>query len=415
MLLQLSSEESASCPLIHIVYTALSRQNVALEKSQKKLKQSEESKAVLLSNIRGMVYRCKYDKNWTMEYISEGCFDLTGYSSQSLLNNKRITYNEIISKEYRSIVWKDWLNVVETNGIYRGEYQIITADGSKKWVYEQGKCVYDNNGNVKALEGIIIDITERKNKEEKIHYLNQYDVLTGLHNRRWFEDQIASIDTEENYPISVIAGDINGLKLINDTLGHENGDKLIIEVAEIIKNCCEQGNLAARTGGDEFIIILPNTDSEETAKKVYEIQEKCKKKNVGSSEQGYYFSLSLGYATKNESKTSISKIIKIAENYMYNRKLLENKSVHNAIIKSIQATMYERSYETKEHSERLAHYAGKIGKHMNLSINHLDDLELLAMLHDIGKIGVDDNVLKKAGQTHRHRVGTNEKASRNRL
>ncbi len=384
--------------LIHLIYKALSKQNIALERSRKMLRRSEASKSVLLSNIRGMVYRCKYDKNWTMEYISEGCFELTGYPSSSLLNNNELAYNEIISEEYREDIWNEWEKAINNKDIYRGEYQIVTAQGEKKWVYEQGKGVYNSKGNIKTLEGIIIDITERKNKEDKIMYLNQYDVLTGLHNRRWLEEQKHLIDVEENLPISIIAGDINGLKLINDTLGHDYGDSLIKEVADILKTCSGEFDFSARTGGDEFIMILPNTDSVEAEKKVAQVQKYCKKKNSGSREQDYYFSVSLGYATKSDNRESIDEIIKIAENYMYNRKLLENKSVHNAIIKSIQATMYERSNETKEHSERLAFFANKIGKFLKLSNNHLDELELLAMLHDIGKIGVDDNVLKKPGK-----------------
>ena len=175
--------------LVHMIYKALQTQNKALEKSEALLKDSEESKTLLLSNIRGMVYRCRYDKEWTMEYISEGCFELTGYKPQSLLHNKQLSYNDLISEEYREAIWRDWVKVLDSKTIYRGEYQILTAQGEKKWVYEQGKGVYEENGEVRLVEGIIIDITERKNKEDRILYLNQYDVLTGLYNRRWFEEQ----------------------------------------------------------------------------------------------------------------------------------------------------------------------------------------------------------------------------------
>jgi diguanylate cyclase (GGDEF)-like protein/PAS domain S-box-containing protein len=383
--------------LIHLVYNALDRQNKKLKTSENLLRQSEESKALLLSNIHGMVYRCKYDPNWTMKYISEGCYELTGYKAESLLNNKELSYADLIVDAYKKILWDDWTTALKLKRTYRGEYQIIDAQGNMMWVYEQGKGVYKQNGEIEAIEGIIIDITERKNKENRILYLNQYDVLTGLNNRRSFEEQKRKLFSSKNNPVSVIIGDINGLKLVNDTLGHDMGDKLIIGVAEIFKSSCRKQDFIARTGGDEFIIIQPKSDSTQAQKTVAEIQEKCQQKNIITPEKNFYFSLSLGFATKKSEDDTIEQVLKIAENYMYQRKLLSNKSVHNAIIKSIQATMYERSFETEEHSRRLAYYAGKIGRRLNLPQGQLDEIELLAMLHDIGKIGVDDNVLKKPG------------------
>ena len=383
--------------LIHLVYNALDKQNIKLKTSESLLRQSEESKAMLLSNIHGMVYRCKYDPRWTMKYISDGCYDVTGYKAESLLNNKELSYADLVVDTYKKILWDDWSKALKYKRAYRGEYQIVDAQGNRKWVYEQGKGVYSQKGEVEAIDGIIIDITERKNKEDRILYLNQYDVLTGLNNRRSFEEKKRKLFSNNNNPVSVIIGDINGLKLVNDTLGHDMGDKLIIEVANIFKSSCRQQDFIARTGGDEFLIIQPETDSAQAQKTVAEIQEKCQQKNIITPEQNFYLSLSLGFATKKSENDTIEEVLKIAENYMYQRKLLSNKSVHNAIIKSIQATMYERSFETEEHSQRLAQHAGKIARKLNLPQGKLDEIELLAMLHDIGKIGVDDNVLKKQG------------------
>ena len=383
--------------LIHLVYNALDKQNKKLKTSESLLRQSEESQSMLLSNIHGMVYRCKYDPNWTMKYISEGCYELTGYKAESLLNNKELSYGDLIVDSYKKILWDDWTKALKTKSTYRGEYQITDAAGNIRWVYEQGKGVYKQNGEIEAIDGIIIDITERKNKENRILYLNQYDVLTGLNNRRSFEEQKRKLFSAKNSPVSIIVGDINGLKLVNDTLGHDMGDKLIIGVAEIFKDSCRKQDFIARTGGDEFVIIQPGSDSIQAQDTVSKIQEKCRQKNAITSEKKLYLSLSLGFATKKSENDTFEEVFKIAENYMYQRKLLSNKSVHNAIIKSIQATMYERSFETEEHSLRLAQYAGKIARKLNLPQGQRDEIELLAMLHDIGKIGVDDNVLKKPG------------------
>jgi PAS domain S-box-containing protein len=144
------------------------------------LEESERSKNVLLLNLPGIAYRCKNDRDWTMEFVSEGCYELTGYRSDSLLRNRDLSYNEIIAPEYRHRIWENWKQVVENKSVYKSEYPIITASGETKWVYEQGQPVYDHDGNVQALEGLIIDISDRKKFEEEILYINYHDYLTGL-------------------------------------------------------------------------------------------------------------------------------------------------------------------------------------------------------------------------------------------
>lgn len=368
---------------------------------QNKIRESEQSKSILLSNIQGMVYRCKNDRSWTMEYVSDGCFELTGYQAESLLGNREVAYRDIIRAEYRDLIWERWQEVLRQNRKYIDEYPIMTLSGETKWVFEQGQGIYDDNGNVIALEGIIIDITERKRKEKEIFFLSHYDTLTSLFNRRKFEQEKERICSSSRLlPISIIIGDINGLKLINDTLGHADGDKHIIAAAKILKACCRKNDIIARTGGDEFTVILPGTNSEETAKILSRIQKLCERRNSQVQDDAYYVSLSLGYATLETADGNINDVIKIAEDHMYRRKLLEHKSIHNAILTSIKTTMYERSQETEEHSERLALYARLIGRELNLARGDIDKLELLAMLHDIGKIGISDDILKKdAGLT----------------
>lgn len=384
--------------LMRLIYMALKKTNQEIRESKELIKKSEKSKSLLLANLKGMVYRCCYDQNWTMKYVSDGCFVLTGYKPESLLENRELSYNSLILHEYQDKVWNDWTDVLEKHTVYKGEYPIITACGEKKWVFEQGSGIYDNDDVVIALEGIIIDITERKNKEEEILYLNQYDVLTGVYNRRWFESNRENIFAEKNLPISVLVGDINGLKLINDTLGHQTGDLYIKEVARIIKKCCSQKYIIARTGGDEFIVVMPNTETQVAFDVLSRIQSECKNDRFDVFEGNHYLSISLGFATKTHKNENIEDVIKTAEDHMYRRKLLEGKSIHSTLISSMQTTLYERSHETKEHSVRLAVLSKKIGEVLKLSQNKLDELELLAMLHDIGKIGIDDSILNKPGK-----------------
>lgn len=223
------------------------------KKTEKDLKESDRSKAVLLSNLPGMAYRCNYDRDWTMQFVSDGCFELTGYHSKELLYNRDVSYSSLIQPEYRGEIWKEWARVLKTRAVFKYEYPIKTASGKFKWVYEQGQGVFNRAGEVEALEGLIIDITDRKNKEEKIKYMSYHDSLTGSYNRRFFEEAKKRLDTERNIPLLVITGDINGIKLINDAFGHAAGDEMIIKTAQIINKCCRKNDILARVGGMSLV------------------------------------------------------------------------------------------------------------------------------------------------------------------
>jgi diguanylate cyclase (GGDEF)-like protein/PAS domain S-box-containing protein len=368
------------------------------KKIEEELQKSEKSMAMLLSNLPGMAYRCKFDRDWTMLFVSEGCDELTGYKPESLLNNNEISFNSLINVEYREFLWEKWNRVLKDRVVFREEYYITTATGEKKWVFEQGRGVYKENGEVEAIEGLIIDISIQKEREEQILYLTYHDVLTGVYNRRFFEEEKKRLDESDFIPLSIIVGDINGLKLINDALGHNEGDKLIRIIAEIILSCCDNGEIVARIGGDEFGILLPNTGADQVYKKMKQIEKACSEYRGKKKDDPYHTSISLGCATRNSMDESIIDTIKLAEDYMYRDKLLQSRSLHSSIISSMKTTLFEKSQETEEHAQRMIKLSRTIGKEMNLKDEQLNELELLSTLHDIGKIGIPDAILKKPGK-----------------
>ncbi|MDF2539084.1 MAG: domain S-box [Herbinix sp.] len=368
------------------------------KKAELSLKESERTYEMLLSNLPGMAYRCSFDRDWTMQFVSEGCYKLTGYRPESLVHNKDIAFNEIIRSEYRNYLWEKWDTILKEKKVFRDEYPITTASGEIKWVFEQGQGVYDKNGEVKVIEGLIIDISDRKQREDEIQYLNYHDVMTGVYNRRYFEEEKVRCDKESMYPLSVIIGDINGLKLYNDALGHAEGDRLIVTMAEILMNCCREEDIIARTGGDEFSILLPRTKKEEAMKIIRQIGAICEKYKHRIMNEVYHISISLGCATKTSEDEPFTAVMKEAEDYMYRHKLLQSKSLHSSIISSMKSTLYAKSQETEEHAQRLIALSKAIGMSMDLSDNQIYELELLSTLHDIGKIGISDTILNKPGK-----------------
>ena len=236
-----------------------------------------------------------------------------------------------------------------------------------------------------------MDITERKKAEAQVKYLSFNDKLTGLYNRAFFEEELSRLDTERQLPLSLIIGDVNGLKLINDALGHESGDRLLRKAAEILRNSCRKEDIIARWGGDEFIILLPKTKPHCAERICERIQEKSR----SSSDFPIPISISLGTASKNESLQDVQAIIKEAEDKMYRNKLLESKSARSSFLLSLQQTLWAKSHETKEHCQNVKELAEQLGSRLGLPESELDDLRLLAVLHDVGNIAIPNEILDK--------------------
>ncbi len=366
--------------------------------AQSALVESERSKSVFIDNLPGIAFRCRNDKNWTMEFISDGCIELTGYQPEDIILNRIVSYNDLIAAKFRDQVWQDWQLAVDRKARFRGEYQLVHRDKTARWVMETGQPIFGEDGQVQALEGIVIDIDDAKKRNDQILYMNDHDDLTGLFNRRYYEKAKANLDTPDHLPLSIVLADINGTRLVNDAFGHAAGDRLIRSAGSIIRSCLPKDTLLARIGGDEFAVLLPNSSQETIELLISCIHQACRSSNLASDTGPGELSLSFGYATRQDMDSRLDDVEKEAEDIMYRHKLLNQESYHNAIISSVMATMLARSQETEEHAMRLAVMCRQIGETLKLPQKSMDELQLLAMLHDIGKIGVDDSILNKPGK-----------------
>lgn len=356
---------------------------------------SERMKLRLLDNIPGMAYRCIFDRNWTMEYISDGCKGLTGYDPEELIQNSMISFNEVIQEEHRENVWETLNIAASENRPYNLEYQIRTKDNRLKWVYEQGQAIYDIDGQIEALEGIIVDVTHQKKREEQINFLTYHDSMTGLYNRRYFTEVSSQLIFDDALPISVIIGDINGLKMINDAFGHEFGDCLIKESANILKESVRSSDIVTRIGGDEFAIFLPHTPKD-TARTVLErIERGIMSYNEDNRDTPIKISISLGLDTVNTRDESLDEAIRNAEDIMYKNKLFEHRSSHNSILASIRGMLSRRGEMREENLSTLQCIAQKLGEELRLDEEMIQQLIILASIHDLGKVTIDSELLSK--------------------
>lgn len=382
---------------IHDDYKIYAFTIVVFDKTEKDkwLKEAKKQSTVLRTIIdslpEAIFYKDKecrfigYNKKFEEFYKTIGISEIIGKSDMEIYPDKEIASDFIkLDKE-----------IMETKEARYYE-QIVKNKFNKEVVEENVKIpVIGDDGEIWGIVGLSRDITERKQMEGKLRYFSETDILTGLFNRYSFEEKIKELNNDENLPMGVIMGDVNGLKLVNDTLGHLEGDRLLKDVANILKDSCNGlTEYIFRWGGDEFIILIPNINESKCEDLISRINKKCE-----SVESEFIkINIALGETVKYKVEEDIYTCIKKVEEKVYRKKLLEKKSIKSSIINSLKRSLQEKSVETTEHTERVSKYAEAIGKKMNLKISELDDLMLTAQLHDIGKIGIDENILMKPGK-----------------
>lgn len=221
------------------------------------LHESERSKSVILSHLPGLAYRCKFDRKWTMQFISDGCYNLTGYPPESLLNNRELSYGDIISPEYKEPLWNKWKEILALKQPFKYEYEIITASGEKKWVLEFGQGVFNEKDEVEALEGIILDISDRKAMEDELKYNNEHDRLTGLFNREYLMSLLEN-DLKEKKKIkkALISVNLSAIQLLTIKYGFQYAQGLVKKAADVLNGYCTDKRRLFHSRENRFIFYL---------------------------------------------------------------------------------------------------------------------------------------------------------------
>lgn len=251
-----------------------------------------------------------------------------------------------------------------------------------------------------AAEGTLImmiltDITERLRAEAQIYYLSYHDKLTSLYNRAYVEMTLPGLESPDTLPLSIIMVDMNCLKLANDVFGHEQGDRILVAMGQVLTRSCRRNDIIARWGGDEFLVLLPQTDASECLKVCERIRRECDKE----TDIPIPLSAAVGTATKDEGVARLAEMFSVAENRMYNDKLTGGRDVRRSIITNMVGMLHTRCFESPGHRERVQQLAEGFSAFLGLDADSADmrPLGQLAGLHDIGKIAIPKEILGKAG------------------
>lgn len=323
-------------------------------------------------------------------YINDNAVNMLGYKPQEIIDDPALWTSRIHPDDIAPVMALP--ERLRTEQPLHLEYRFNCKRGLCRWLHEKHNLAVNIEGEIEMI-AVCWDITERKEAEERIHYITFHDSLTGLYNRAFLEAEMDRLDTVRQLPVSIILGDLNGLKLVNDTYGHSKGDEMLRTVGEILRSSCRREELLGRWGGDEFVILLPQTARERAEELSKRIKQRCRSAYI----EDVPVSLALGFATKNDSSATVSDILKEAEDLMYKQKLTESKSTRSAIVSALLKTLRTRSYETEEHSCRMQIMALELGEALGLPDSELSRLALLITLHDIGKINVPRKILTKKG------------------
>ena len=355
--------------------------------------EKEKFKTTLLSIGDGVI---SFDKQGNVQLLNNVAEELTGWKLEDAFGKPLDEVFNIVNEYTREPCENPVKKVLETGSIIElpNHTILISKDNREKAIEDSAAPIRDEKGNTSGVVLVFRDFSDKKEKQDEIEYLSFHDQLTGLYNRRFYEEELRRLDTPRNLPLTIVMGDVNGLKLINDSFGHAMGDELLIKTAEVIKAGCRADDIISRVGGDEFVILLPQMDALEAEQIIKRITDLAAKEKVGS----IGVSISFGFETKQEEGDGIQEVFKKAEDHMYNNKLFESPSMRGKTIRTIIKTLHEKNKREEEHSQRVSKLCARMGKEFGLSEYKINELKTVGLLHDIGKIAIDETILNKPGK-----------------
>ena len=329
-----------------------------------------------------------FDRDCRYIFVNGRVLTGLGVTEETIIGKRYGDFHDLDdTREFMNYVDK----VYETSASCRYEHR--SSKGGLYFLRTLSPIFEGGTRKVKYVAVISKDISDLKKTEEKLKYLSLHDPLTNLYNRAYFEEEMHRLDSTRFELAGLIMCDVDGLKLINDTLGHDRGDELLIIASQIIKRSFRESDVVARVGGDEFAILLPNSPRS----KVEEICRRIKDGTIeyNSKNPSLPLGISIGSAIRTVPGQSMAELYREADNQMYKEKLFNSQQARSAIVKNLIKTVKEKDIITRQSVERLQKLVVELGNAVALPEERLKDLFLLAQFHDIGNVGIHDRILHK--------------------
>jgi len=373
--------------------TMLAINDITRQKNADDLVRKSEEKYRMLTEFNSdvvWVYNITQDR---LTYVSPAVQRLRGYTPEEAMSQPFFESLTPASADTMRKMMKEQLAAFQDGGASESviiEVQQPCKSHALVWVEISSRFRRNENSDIEMV-GVSRNIDNRKKAEAEILYLSYNDQLAGLHNRRYFVENYDLLNIAANLPITMVFADVNGLKFTNDVFGHAAGDRLLVSFADILKKTVRKNDILARVGGDEFIVLLTKTDEQRGRAWISELESRL---SSVSSNHGL-LSVSLGMKTKHEVEEKFDEIYKIAEDMMYRQKAFDRQRFKSDLLYRIKQDLFSAVPQERSHSDAVARLARMIGLTMGMSSIDVEELELAGALHDIGKIGIDLELLKK--------------------
>ncbi|MDR7867938.1 MAG: PAS domain S-box protein [Sporomusaceae bacterium] len=358
--------------------------------AEEALAEKERQLRLITDNMLDIVVQV--DPAGVIKFVSPSCYTMLGHQPSAVLGKPMLDFIHPDDVEFVSADFRQILN----NGAPIGaQYRVRHAAGHWVWAESISKSIIDEQGNILGTVTCCRDITSRKRIEQQLKYQAIRDPITGLHNRTYFEIEMARLTNPELQPVGLIICDLDGLKYINDTLGHDVGDQLLANLADLIRDPFSDDEVVARIGGDEFAVILPQADEASLAAARGRINATIEAYN--SKNPTIPLCVSVGTAITGPT-LSIHGLFKEADNSMYREKLLSQHSSRSSVVQALKKALEVRDFVTEGHATRLRDLTLRLAKACGFPDYKHTDLCLFAEFHDIGKVGIPDHILFKPEQ-----------------
>ncbi|MFZ3209830.1 MAG: diguanylate cyclase [Geobacteraceae bacterium] len=278
------------------------------------LRGSERRFRATLENIGLLAFWI--DMEGRITFCNDSLLELTGWRRNEVIGR---LWSKIFLPEC-DVIWEKFFSTIKSGSLpSHYEDEIVTCKGERRLIFWSNTLLLDYQGNVEGLACIGNDITERRQAEAKLRYMSTHDHLTGLYNRSYFDEELERLERSRKYPVSVLMADVDGLKEVNDILGHAAGDKLLQEVGQILTDVFRAEDVVARIGGDEFAVLLPGADETATVEAMNRIRQIIILNN--ENRQMLPLKLSMGFATACTADVQLTMVCRIADDRMYQDKL----------------------------------------------------------------------------------------------
>ncbi len=311
------------------------------------------------------------------------------YIPADIFLNKHIS--EIMPIDISNETMRRIDNLIQSGVVQSLEYE-LEVNGSLN--FYESRFVKIGTGKVLC---IVRDVTEQKKSQDMLYEMSIHDTPTGLYNRNYFENQLKRLEENghEKIGTAIVVCDIDGLKLINDTLGHQEGDNYLKTVATVIKENFTLRSVVARIGGDEFAVLVKNSSLFEIESIKHNIFNQVERYNTKG--RLVPISISIGYSIIKNETQRIDDVFKAADDFMYREKLHHRQSIRSNNIDLLTKMLEARDFITEGHGDRMQILATKLAEKCKLPQETINDIRLFTQFHDIGKIGIPDSILFKAG------------------